>query len=59
MTVLCVCMHAYMPAILCVCWRGGGSWRGAACECECMHVCVFLCVCAQAHMFVSLVVEEF
>ena len=45
---VCVCMHAYMPAILCVCWRGGGSWRGAACECECMHVCV--CLCTSTHV---------
>lgn len=52
-------------ACICVCYfvcvlEGWGELEGgASCECECMHVCVFQYVCAQAHTFVSLVVEEF
>ena len=46
MTVLCVCMHAYVSAILCVCWRGGGSWRGGR------HVSVNACMCVCFSMSV-------
>ena len=45
-----VCVHAYMPAVMCVCVKTVLLYLRHVCVCVCVHACV--CVCMRVCVYV-------